>query len=94
MHNVLVILYPVRVLKCLPLHPIQNRSRYAYRDIRFCTDSTVPPSEAVQADTRQVQRQDQGLVDVSLEPFAGSDVRPAHGLRKSQGTYRYNNRPC
>lgn len=82
MHNVLGLLYPVRVLKCLPLHPIQNRSRYAYRDIRFCTDSTVPPSEAVQADTRQVQRQDQGVVDVSLEPFADSDVRPAHGLRK------------
>ena len=38
MHNVLAQRYPVRVLKCLPLHPIQNRSRYAYRDIRFCTD--------------------------------------------------------
>ena len=82
MHNVLAQRYPVRVLKCLPLHPIQNRSRYAYRDIRFCTDRTVPPSEAVQANTRQVQRQDQGLVDVSLEPFAGSDVRSAYGLWK------------
>ena len=38
MHNVLVLRYPVRVLKFLPLHPILNRSRYAYRDIRFCTD--------------------------------------------------------
>ena len=62
MHNILALRYPVRVLKCLPLHPIQNRSRYAYRDIRFCTDSTVPPSEAVQANTRQVQRQDQDLL--------------------------------
>ena len=88
MHNVLALRYPVRVLKCLPLHPILNRSRYAYRDIRFCTDSTVPPSEAVQAYCRQVQRQDQRLVDVSLEPFAGSDVRSAHGLRKPQGTHR------
>ena len=69
MHNVLALRYPVRVLKCLPLLPIQNRSRYAYRDIRFCTDSTVPPSEAVQANTRQVQRQDQGLVDVSVLMF-------------------------
>ena len=82
MHNVLAQRYPVRVLKCLPLYPIQNRSRYAYWDIRFCTDSTNSPSEAVQAYTRQVQRQDQGLVDVSLEPFAGSDVRSAYGLRK------------
>lgn len=74
MHNVLALRYPVRVLKCLPLHLIQNRSRYAYWNIRFCTDNTVPPSEAVPANTRQVQRQNQRLGDVSLEPFAGSDV--------------------
>ena len=47
MHNVLAQRYLVRVLKCLPLHPILNRSRYAYWDIRFCTDSTIPPSETV-----------------------------------------------
>ena len=70
MHNVLAQRYPVRVLKCLPLYPIQNRSRYAYWDIRFCTDSTNPPSEAVQAYTRQVQRQDQGLVDGSVSLWA------------------------
>ena len=83
MHNILALRHPVRVLKCLPLHPIQNLSRYAYRYIRFCTDSTVPSSEAVQANTRQVQRQNHWLVDVSLESFAGSDVRSAYGLRKS-----------
>ena len=42
MHNVLALRYPVRVLKCRPLHPILNRSRYAYRDIRFYAESTVP----------------------------------------------------
>lgn len=94
MHNVLVLRYHVRVLKCLPLHPILNRSKYTYKDIRFCTYSTVPPSEAVQSDTRKVQRHDQRLGDVSLEPFAGSDVRSVHGLRKPQGTYRYDKRLC
>ena len=91
MHNVLSLRYPVRVLKCLSLHPIQNRSRYAYREIRFCTDSTVSPSEAVQADTRQVQRPDRRLVNVSLESLAGSDVRAADGLWKPQGTHLTSN---
>lgn len=92
MHNVLALRYPVRVLKCLPLHLIQNRSRYAYWNIRFRTDNTVPPSEAVPANTRQVQRQNQRMGDVSLEPFAGSDVWPAHWMRKPEGTHRYYNR--
>ena len=35
MHNVLAFRYPVRVLKCVPLHPIQNRSRYAYWKVRI-----------------------------------------------------------
>lgn len=42
MHNVLAFRYFVRVLKCVPLHPLQNRSRYAYWKVRFCTDSSVP----------------------------------------------------
>ena len=41
MHNVLAIRYPVRVLKRLPLHPILNRSRYAYWEI---TNAKVPSS--------------------------------------------------
>lgn len=35
MHNVFAFRYPVRVLKCVPLQPIQNRSRYAYWKVRF-----------------------------------------------------------
>lgn len=93
MHNVLAFRYPVRVLKCVPLHPIQNRSRYAYWKVRFCTENPVSPSEAFQTNPHQVRRQDQRMVVFSLEPYAGSDVRPADGLRNSQGAYRYYNRP-
>ena len=34
MHNVFELENPVRVLKCLPLYPIQNWSKYAYW--KFC----------------------------------------------------------
>ena len=89
MHNILAFRHPVLVLECVSLHPIQNRSRYAYWKVRFCTDNPVSPSEAFQANPHQVLRQAQRMVVFSLEPFAGSDVRPADWLRSSQGTYRY-----
>ena len=46
MHNVLAFRYPVRVLKCVPLHPIQNRSRYAYWKVRI-PQVPVPATMAV-----------------------------------------------
>ncbi len=45
MHNVLSFRYPVLMLKCVPLHPVLNRSRYAYWEVSFCTDSPVSPTE-------------------------------------------------
>ena len=55
MHNVLAFIHHVQVLKCVPLHSIQNRSRYAYWKVRFCTDNPVSPSEAFQANPHQVR---------------------------------------
>lgn len=54
MYNVLLIQYAVRVLNCLPLYPIQNWSNYAYRKVRFCTDNSVPLTEAVQPHRSQI----------------------------------------
>lgn len=55
MHNVLAFIHHVQVLKCVPLHSIQNRSRYAYWKVHFCTDNPVSPSKAFQANPHQVR---------------------------------------
>ena len=63
------------------------------RRVCICTESPVSPAEAVQKHSRQVQRQNQRLVDVSLKPNTCADVWSAHGVWKSKGTYSHYNSP-
>lgn len=75
MHNCIDFESLVALLKCVPLHPNQNWSKYAFWSLCFCTDNQVPPEEVLRTLDGQIQRPHTRLVSFSLEPFAGPYVR-------------------
>lgn len=84
----------VALLKCVLLHLNQIWDKYASRTVRFRSNSQFPSKEVFRTPCGQVQRLEHGFDSVSLEPTSPFYVRTAYELSWTEGTYRYNNRPC
>ena len=69
MRNILSFENLVALLKCVPLYPNQIWYIYAFRTVRFHTDSQLPAKEVFRTPCGQVLRQDQELDSKSAKHF-------------------------
>jgi len=75
MHNIISRKNLVALLKCVPLCPNQIWDIYAYRTVRFHSNSQLSSKEIFRAPCGQVQRQDSTTIDLCMSLFSWAKFR-------------------